>query len=123
MNQKLKKVLCPECNGVMEYAKTDHKIDDLGITIHDVQCVRCANCNYELYHGEHVKLIQDKMKKLGIFGWGLTTEKEIETTITEFDQHLVFSIPRELKKMFELKAGDKVKFDIKSNGFIEVVFT
>jgi len=118
----VEEISCPECGSIMKSATTDHLIDVLDTTIHNVPCLKCSRCCNELYTSDHVELIQEKMKKLGIFGWGSLIGKEIEMTVTESGRRLVIGIPKEVERTFGLKPGVKAKIKVKGIDDLEVTF-
>ncbi len=121
--KKEEKIPCPKCGGIMEPAHTSHPIKELGVTLEDVPCLKCRECGEELYLGEHVKTIQDRMKRLGIFGWNSLIGKEIDMTVTSSGRRLVVGIPKEVERALDISVGERAKIKVKDMDNIEITFT
>ena len=86
---------CALCEGKLKEKKIDYKI--YGESIGEFSALVCSSCGEKWFNEETAKKIEEKEKKLGLFGLSR------ETKISYSGNSLIIRIPKELAKFMNLK--------------------
>ena len=92
---------CPLCNkGNLKKGKADYS--EFGIYFGKYSAEICNNCGEVYFSSRTVGKIQEKSKKLGLFGMAK------RASVSAFGNNLAITIPKEIAKFVNLKKGQKV---------------
>ena len=91
---------CALCNGKLNKKVVDYEIH--GKSIGKFSALVCNSCGEQWFSEEISKKIQEKEKKLGLFGLSR------ETKISYSGNSLIIRIPKELAKFMNLKRETEV---------------
>lgn len=97
----MKQEICDECRkGKLEKKKVDYIL--LGVNLGKYDAFVCSNCGETIFDGKESINIEEKAKKLGL--WGLAAKTKIGTSGTALD----VKIPKAIVNFMSLKKGKEV---------------
>lgn len=91
---------CPICNGKFKKGKV--KEYSFGVYLGEYPAELCTKCGESFVDSETMQKIEDKAKKLGVWGLG------VKTKITRTGNSLAVRIPKKVADFMKLREGTAV---------------
>jgi hypothetical protein len=90
---------CVFCNGLLKEDSIEYK--EYGISLGKFKAKVCTKCNESFFEPEVVDKIQNKSKKLGLFGL------KANIKIAKIGNSLAVRIPKKIAEFLKLKQGEE----------------
>jgi len=94
---------CISCGGKLKSREVDYEI--YGVSIGKFPALVCESCGEQWFSEETSKKIEEKERKLGIFGLS------IDSKVSYSGNSLIIRIPQNLARFMRIKKDSKIKIE------------